>query len=33
MSGHDEGSQAFARYRDIDIDIDIKREAVELLED
>lgn len=31
MSGHVEGSRAFARYRDIDIDV--KREAVELLED
>ena len=31
MSGHVEGSRAFARYREIDIDI--KREAVELLED
>lgn len=31
LSGHVEGSRAFARYREIDIDI--KREAVELLED
>lgn len=30
MSGHKDGSRAFARYRDIDMDI--KREAVSALE-
>ena len=30
MSGHKDGSRAFARYRDIDMDI--KREAVSVLE-
>jgi hypothetical protein len=30
MSGHKDGSRAFARYRDIDMDI--KRDAVSVLE-
>ena len=32
LTGHAEGSRAFNRYRDIDIDIDMKRDLVKILE-